>query len=428
MIQIVEKDRIDVKGNIPVKEFAMQFTPSHKALARRFIMSNTYKHDFLPDSLLKLVAFAYSEEEAGIVTALGTMPKPAMAIAKKVNRPVHEVAPILESLSARCLIGSTTNAKGVKRYNFLPLAPGVFEMVMIHSRGTHDHYYKEFARLFEEFYNECCEWIRPYIYKKDLRFGRIIPIERAIEKTQGLGVIALPTDYYSEIVDRNKKFCLVSVCPCRHMADLNGTWCGRPKDVCSAMGLAADMLIEKGLGRQVSKQEFLDAKARAWEAGLVNMVDNLHDPCQICSCCTCCCGALRILKQHNIPTLIVQSHFEAHVNSEKCLGCSTCVNICPMDAITLGEDNKARIDYIRCIGCGHCVSRCDNGAMALRERRGYKPPAETMLDYAANRFLEIKGLENVPYLPQLTLGIGRLLNRFGPHKVSGPRYPYKHLK
>lgn len=406
----------------------MQLSSSHKALARRFIMTDTFKHDFLPDSLLNLVSFAYTEEEAEIATALKKGMTPAEPIAKKVNRPVDEVVPILESLSKRCLIGATTNDKGVKTYNFLPLAPGVIEMVMIQSKGRRSQYYKEFSRLFEEFYNECAEWIRPYIYKRDLRFSRIVPIEAAIERTPGLAVIAQPTDYYSEIVDRNKRFCIVAVCPCRHMADLNGTWCGRPKDVCSAMGIAADMLIEKGLARRVTKEEFLDAKARAWDAGLVNMVDNLHDPCQICSCCTCCCGALRVLKQHNIPTVIVQSHFEAAVNNEKCIGCSTCIEICPMDAITLGEDATARIDYIRCIGCGHCVTKCDRNAMTLRERRDYKPPAETMGDYVVNRFLEMKGLENVPYLPRLTLGVGRLLSKLGPHKYSGPKYKYRFLK
>jgi electron transport complex protein RnfB len=403
----------------------MQKTSAYRTLAEKFMFTSVIKHKFIPDSLLKMLAHAYTEEEAEIVNALGMLPKTAKAVAAKLHRPVNEVEPVLKSMSDRVLIGSSTSDKGVTKYTFLVLVGGVYEYQMIRSRDSDDEYYKEFARLFEDFYNEFCEFIKPRLEKRDLRFMRIVPIERSIEKTPGISVLAYDTDYYSEIIDRNKKFSLVNVCACRQQADLIGEWCGKPKDVCSQMGVMADLAVEKGLARMVSKEEFLDAKARAWDAGLINMVDNLHDPTQICSCCTCCCEVLRVLKKHNIPTFLVRSHFEAAVNKTDCDGCGACVEICSMDAITLGEDNKAHVDYAKCIGCGHCVSKCENGAMVLREREGYKKPAETAVDYAISRYFEIKGFDHNRYLPKLSLGLGRLLSKIGPHKVSGPRYKYK---
>ena len=41
------------------------------------------------------------------------------------------------------------------------------------------------------------------------------------------------------------------------------------------------------------------------------------------------------------------------VNSEKCIGCGQCVEVCPLDAITV-KDRMAYIDYDICVECGNC--------------------------------------------------------------------------
>ncbi len=399
----------------------MHATEAHRELAEKFLYKGVWDHSFLPDSLIELVRFVYSDEEARIVLALGTTPLPALAVARRVRRPVSEVSPILRRLADRCCI-ARIKVKGFPLYGFMPMAPGVFEGQMC--RGEEDAYNRRFAELFEQVYEELFTWLKPRMENKNMRFGRIIPIERSIDATPGLGVLALTTDRYSEIVDRNKSFCLVHACSCRHEQELLGKGCGRPKDVCSAMGALADFVVENGLGRRVSKQEFLEAKQRAAEAGLVNMTDNLRDPIQVCSCCGCCCGALRILTQFNIPSIITQSHFEARVNTEKCIGCEACVKICPMKAVTV-SNKKALVDSARCIGCGVCVVKCDeNRAMGLSERKTHVPPSETLGDYALSRYFEYKGLNNT-LAHRLSLGVGRLINRASPLHLSGPKYKGK---
>ncbi len=397
----------------------MQITTNHRALAKKFLFEQSQQDSIIPDSLLKMVAFAYTEEEAEIVTRLGVIPRTADVIAQRLNRPLNEVEPILKSLADRFLIFSLSQKKGTA-YSFAPLVPGVFEMQLIRSKGGDDQYYKDFSQLFEEFYAEIGEWLRPKLENRDPQVMRIITIEKSIESSPGLNVIAVSTDKYSEMVDRNNSFCIV-ICPCRHSTELVGKGCGKPKDVCSAMGWLADLVVENGLGHRVSKEEFIEAKMRAADAGLVNMVDNMQDPLQVCSCCGCCCGVLRIANQHNIPKILTKSHFESSVDSEKCNGCGICIEWCPMKAIAL-ENEIVTVDYTRCIGCGVCVTKCDDGAVILRERKDYKPPADNIVDHAINRYFEFKGYDKNRFLPRVSLGAGRVLSKLVQHRVAGPKY------
>lgn len=401
----------------------MEITQAHREAAAKLVFREAWDEIPVTDSLLGLVAFTFTEEEAQLVAALRAAPARARTMARRVNRPVEKIEPLLESLAGRVLI-ACISIKGVKLYGLLPLWPGIFETVMIRSRNDPDNheFYREFARRFEDVSAEYLEWAGPLLKDRDVRVMRIIPINRSLERVQG--VMPLETDRYMEIVERNQSFALVNACACRQAKVELGEGCGKPLDVCSAMGILADQAIEKGLGRRVTREEFLDAKNRALEAGLVNLTDNLHDPLQVCSCCSCCCGVIRIIKDHNIPSILARSHFEALTDVDNCAGCGSCAEICPMDAVSL-VDEKASVDYARCIGCGLCVDRCEKGVMSLRERKGHVPPSENAFAYYSERYAEVKGPDHGALLPRLTLGIGRLLGNDSRLAVSGPGYKPK---
>lgn len=54
----------------------------------------------------------------------------------------------------------------------------------------------------------------------------------------------------------------------------------------------------------------------------------------------------------------------AEVDAGKCTGCGVCLDICPVEAISLNDD-KAVIDEDTCTECGLCVDECPNDAISV---------------------------------------------------------------
>lgn len=54
------------------------------------------------------------------------------------------------------------------------------------------------------------------------------------------------------------------------------------------------------------------------------------------------------------------------VDKDKCIGCESCVAICPVGAITM-QEGKARVDKDKCILCGACISECPVAALSKEE-------------------------------------------------------------
>ena len=50
-----------------------------------------------------------------------------------------------------------------------------------------------------------------------------------------------------------------------------------------------------------------------------------------------------------------------NVNQEKCVGCGTCVKICPRQAMSI-TDKKCHCDPTKCVGCFECMTVCPQEA------------------------------------------------------------------
>ena len=54
------------------------------------------------------------------------------------------------------------------------------------------------------------------------------------------------------------------------------------------------------------------------------------------------------------------------IDKSKCIGCGTCVGICPVGAIEMKE-GRAEIIIEKCIGCHSCMGVCPVDAISSDE-------------------------------------------------------------
>ena len=55
------------------------------------------------------------------------------------------------------------------------------------------------------------------------------------------------------------------------------------------------------------------------------------------------------------------------VDQKKCIACGSCIEICPVGAISFGENGKAVIDPNICIKCHSCESICPVEAIQIED-------------------------------------------------------------
>jgi NAD-dependent dihydropyrimidine dehydrogenase PreA subunit len=170
-------------------------------------------------------------------------------------------------------------------------------------------------------------------------------------------------------------------CYCRHS---RAAHC-QPTQVCMVIGKPfVDFILEHhpDTARRLTQQEALDLLRSEHERGHLHsawfkdaMGDRFYS---ICNCCKCCCGGIQSMRG-GIP-MMASSGYVAEIDREVCGQCEVCVEVCPFDAITRGEDRMVR-DWEKCLGCGACEVKCTNQAirMVRDERKGIPLDVRTLV-------------------------------------------------
>ncbi|MFX1340254.1 MAG: ATP-binding protein, partial [Promethearchaeota archaeon] len=204
---------------------------------------------------------------------------------------------------------------------------------------------------------------------------RIVPIETSITPEHHI----TSYDDIRQIIENTEGPIVVNDCVCRNKKDLYGEPCSHTdlRETCFVLrDIFAQMYIDNGWGRQISKEEALEILKKTEEDGLVYQPGNAQRPGSLCCCCGCCCGYLSDMKALPKPTDFLKSNYYAEVDSDSCTGCGTCVDRCQMDAVTLINDIST-VNLDKCIGCGVCVPTCPVEAITLHKKEEKTtPPAD----------------------------------------------------
>lgn len=275
-----------------------------------------------------------SDDEADIAIAAGLRKeRTAGWLSAKVGKTVAEIQPALDNLVYYGVFRRVYSEElGEDTYFMQIFAPGILEMMVNNQPLMAAH--PEVGRAFEEYTRLRMQAMGP-ILPDGYGLMRVIPVESAIEGLPGV----TDDERLSYYLNKYDTFS-VSPCSCRASRTLLGDGCGHlAEDMCVQMGKGAEHYIRSGRARQISREEAYEIVKRAEENGLMHDIPNIEgsgETSAICNCCACACFGLRAGMMFGARDAI-RSNFVAEVDEAKCVACAQCVEVCPGNALKLGQ-------------------------------------------------------------------------------------------
>ncbi|NTW72435.1 MAG: FAD-dependent oxidoreductase [Eubacteriaceae bacterium] len=279
------------------------------------------------DSGVKLLASVIDDHEAEIAMLFSTAPMSVDEAAEMAGLNPETIREEVEIISKKGVLFGT-KYDGIMKYNRVPWAPGICEHLILTKKTP------EVAKAFYDHTTEMDRTVGPL-----LPIGRgalrAIPIKKSI-KAESM------TASYEELktyLDSSDLFSKAD-CACRLSKRLLDDPCAHPVEgMCIQIGPEADYYIRIGVATQITREEAEEIILKAERLGLVHQIFNnegMNTSTFICNCCGCSCASLRASTLFQSPDSN-RSNFVAKVDSEKCVGCGSCVENCNLNALQLGS-------------------------------------------------------------------------------------------
>jgi ferredoxin len=327
-------------------EVSMSEQSVYRELSKKLLLENS-------SILHQIWKTVCSEEEAEIVNMLpGTIDE----IAAKTAKSSEAIAALLQDLFHRGVVFE--GQKGGETVYRPPRHIIQFhDATLLWAEAP-----KELSALWVEFMEKEYPTLLELVTRVNFpSFMRVVPINRTLSPKS-----TVLTFEDAETMIRNATSLAVTRCVCR----LSLNKCDNPLENCLQLNKGAEYTIKRGTGRKIDAEEALRILKEAEKHGLVHMTENRSVMGNaICNCCSCCCEMLRFAADSKTKGVLAPSRYVANISAELCTSCGECADICPMDALSQGQDGVYIVNGERCIGCGLCASVCPVSAIALEEIR-----------------------------------------------------------
>lgn len=253
-------------------------------------------------------------------------------LAKKTGKTLEDMIALTEQMADIGLI-EYTRVDGKEKVMLPLFAPGIMELMVMKVEQAENH--PEIARNFRDYVDNLIKNFAKFI-PNGTGLVRVVPVERAIDaETKKVSIEEL-----SYWVEKYAPSLSVTGCQCRRSArilgeageDLEGEWCIQ-------VGEFAESCIKTNRARRITKEEAYDILHRSEELGYVHQVTNIDGPKNslfICNCHYETCLGLRTSWFTDTPNM-ARSNFVAGVNKDNCVACGQCVEVCPQNAVKLGQ-------------------------------------------------------------------------------------------
>ncbi|MDD6808086.1 MAG: FAD-dependent oxidoreductase [Oscillospiraceae bacterium] len=212
-------------------------------------------------------------------------------------------------------------------------APGAMENTVMTTEMTDK--YPETATAFKNYIFDLQKMITGFVPMGNALM-RTIPVEAAIQNETR----KVKYEEVSYWLDKVGESIGVAECECRKLREMTGEGTGDIRgDWCIQIGKHAESAIRAGKARRITRAEAEEILKRAEELGYVHQLSNIDGPdfsVFICNCGWQDCMALRTSWYTQSPNLN-SSNYRAEVSSKNCVACGACVEICPQNAVKLGQ-------------------------------------------------------------------------------------------
>lgn len=320
------------------------------------------------DTLYEILKLLFSEEEAKLVSLLPIKPFTTKTAAKTWRRTEEETSIVLNELASRALLVDV-DRNGNQTFSLPPPMAGFFEFSMMRIGGNFDQ--KLLGELFYQYMNVEDEFVTELL-TLPTPIGRTFIQEETIEDHL---IHVLDFEKATEVI-KTASHIGIGTCYCRHKKEHVGLACDAPMEICMTFNATAASLIKYGYAKQVDVDECLHLLDVAKEHNLVQFGDNVQNEVAfICNCCSCCCEALVGARKVGPYQAINSSNFICSIVEENCTGCQKCVDVCPVEALSMVSKNLpnskqklAQLVEENCIGCGVCARVCNFEAIEMNQR------------------------------------------------------------
>jgi Pyruvate/2-oxoacid:ferredoxin oxidoreductase delta subunit len=291
-------------------------------------------------------------------------------IAARTDLPMPEVAQALETMANRHMLFTAPAADGTMGYALLQVGYGLPQTFFW--KGKQDDTTIRMAKLVLKYFTvPTTQKIYGGVRTKSFKYA---PANKSIEiSMQGV----MPNEQIGPIVEASTKIA-VAHCPCRMSAKVLGrTDCRHSLEVCVKYDAMAEFVVDKGLAREISKDEAHQIMENSEKEGLVHMVDNAQGQIKhTCNCCGDYCWNVGIIRRRKIPRdQLMAVYFIRETELDECIGCGACADICPVDAVKMVEE-KPQVDQNWCIGCGVCAVQCPANVISINRRIEHQAPRD----------------------------------------------------
>lgn len=163
----------------------------------------------------------------------------------------------------------------------------------------------------------------------------VVPVEKAIPAQSN----SVSHEHLSYWLNKYEIYATVP-CVCRMSKEIIDEGAGEDyEDMCIAVGSMARYAVETHRGHYITYDEVMEILQRAEDQGCVHQITNLDGDQRIlgiCNCSPATCCAIRASQFFNCRNLS-RSAYVAHVDTENCVACGKCVEVCPVGAVKLGQ-------------------------------------------------------------------------------------------